>query len=358
MSLRCMDQKFPLALSYNDVLLVPQYSEIDSRNDIDLSTQITPRVKLEIPLISINMTDVTGVEMAITLGKLGGLGFLPRFVSPEVQANMVAEVKNAGVYAAAAIGCRKGYLERAEKLARAGADILTLDVAHGHMLQALEATAELKRRFGNVADIISGVIGTEDGANDLYKYGADSVRVGVGPGTICITRIVTGSGVPQITALLNAAKAARRWKRTILCDGGTNNSGDIVKGLAAGASAVVVGSQFAGTDEAPGKKIEKNGIFFKIYNASTSLTEKKNYLKVKGEKLGKNYTKQIEGIESMVKYRGQLSTVLEGMVANIRSGLSYSGAKNIVELWKRAKFIRITSLGKSENGTHNVILAS
>jgi IMP dehydrogenase/GMP reductase len=353
-----MNQVIPLGLSYGDVLLVPQYSEIKSRNDVDLSTQITPHVKLSLPLISINMTDVTGVKMAIALGKLGGLGFLPRFVPAEEQADMVAQVKKANVYAAAAVGCREGYLERAEKLAKAGVDILTLDVAHAHMLQALQATSELKRNFGKTVDIISGVVGTEDGANDLYKYGADSVRVGVGPGTICITRIVTGSGVPQITALLNAARAARRWKRTALCDGGTNNSGDIVKGLAAGASAVVIGSQFAGTDEAPGKKIEKDGHFFKIYNASTSLTEKKNHINIKGEKLGKNYVKQIEGVESIVKYSGPISAVLDRMVANIRSGLSYSGAKNIQEFWKKAEFIRITQLGKSENGIHNVILAS
>jgi len=353
-----MDHEFPLGLSYDDVLLIPQYSEIKSRNNIDLSTQITPHVRLKLPLISINMTDVTGVEMAVALGKLGGLGFLPRFFPADEQANMAAQVKKAGVYTAAAVGCREGYLERAEKLANAGVDILTLDVAHAHMRQALEATTELKRRFGKTVDIISGVIGTENGANDLFKHGADSVRVGVGPGTICITRIVTGSGVPQITAIINASKAARRWKRTVLCDGGTNNSGDIVKGLAAGAAAVVIGSQFAGTDEAPGKKIEKDGKYFKVYNASTSPTEKKNHMQNGGEKLGKNYAKQIEGVESMVKYSGPLSALLEKMIANVHSGFSYSGAKNIHEFWKKAKFIRITSLGKAENGIHNVILAS
>jgi IMP dehydrogenase len=284
-----MDHEFPLGLSYDDVLLVPQYSEINSRNDVDLSTQITPHVKLKLPLISINMTDVTGVDMAIALGKLGGIGFLPRFFPAEEQANMAAQVKKAGVFTAAAVGCREGYLERAEKLVNAGVDILTLDVAHAHMRQALDATSELKQKFGKTIDIISGVVGTENGANDLYKYGADSVRVGVGPGTICITRIVTGSGVPQITAVLNASKAAKRWKRTVLCDGGTNNSGDIVKGLAAGASAVIIGSQFAGTDEAPGKKIEKDGKYFKVYNASTSPTEKKTTPnKLKGLKVWLN----------------------------------------------------------------------
>lgn len=350
-----MNQNIPLAFSYDDLLLVPQYSEIKSRQDVDLSTQITPRVKLQIPLISINMTDVTGVEMAVTLGKLGGMGFLPRFYSPEKQADMVAQVKKHGVYSGAAVGCCNGYMDRAEKLVMAGVDILTLDVAHGHMLQALEATTKLKRMFGKSADIISGVIGTEKGADDLFRHGADSVRVGVGPGTICITRIVTGSGVPQITALMDAARAARKWKKTILCDGGTKNSGDVVKGLAAGASAVIAGSQFAGTDEAPGKMIVIEGKKFKIYNASTSPIEKKNHKKVNGNGLSKHYTKQIEGVESMVPYKGSLKQVIEMMTANIRSGFSYSGAGNIKELWKRAKFIQITSMGQRESGAHDVI---
>ncbi len=345
----------PLGLSYDDVLLIPQYSNIKSRSDVNLSTQITPRVKLKIPLISINMTDVTGVKMAIALGKLGGLGFLPRFFSPEKQADMVMQIKKSSVYVGAAIGCRQGYLDRAEKLVKAGADILTLDVAHAHMLQALEATAELKRRFGKSVDIISGVVGTKEGANDLFKNGADSVRVGVGPGTICITRVVTGSGVPQITALTDAAHAARKWNRTILCDGGTKNSGDIVKGLAAGASGVIIGSQFAGTDEAPGKMVIINDKKFKIYNASTSPVEKKNHKKIDGNGLGKNYAKQIEGVESLVPYKGLLKRVVEMMSANVRSGLSYSGAKNIPELWKRARFIQITSMGQQESGVHDVI---
>jgi len=336
----------PLALSYDDVLLVPQYSEIKSRSNVDLSTQITPHVKLNLPIISINMSDVTGVKMAISLGKLGGLGFLPRFVSIEDQANMVSVVKKSSVFTAAAIGIKDGYMERAEALANAGVDILTVDVAHGHMLHNLEVTQELKRRFGKTIDIISGVVGTENGASDLFRYGADSVRVGVGPGTICITRIVTGSGVPQITAIMNAVKAARKWKRSILCDGGTKNSGDIVKGLAAGSSAVIIGSQLAGTDEAPGEEIIKDDVKYKRYNASTSITEKKK----------QSSSTNIEGVESLVPYKGSLAKVIESLTANIRSGFSYSGAKNIEELWKRSEFIRVTSLGARENASHDVVL--
>jgi IMP dehydrogenase len=345
----------PLGLSYDDVLLIPQISEVNSRSDVDLSTQISPRVKLHIPLISINMSDVTGVEMAVALGKLGGMGFLPRFETPEKQAEMVRDVKKQNVVVGAAVGCKEGYLKRAEMLVNSGCDILTLDVAHGGMIQAIEATSELKRMFGKKCDIISGVIGTYETACALYKAGADSVRVGVGPGTICITRIQTGIGVPQITGVMEAFRAAKHYNKTVICDGGTKNSGDIVKGLAAGASAVVIGSQFAGHDEAPGKIIIKNGIKYKMYNASTSLTEKNNHSK-KLNGLLKSYINHIEGVESLVPYKGFLKDSTEKWTANIRSGFSYCGAKNIKELWQNAKFIRVSSLGARENGAHDVIV--
>lgn len=350
-----MNYKFPLALSYDDVLLLPRFSDIASRSDVDLSTQISPRVKLKLPLASINMSDVTGVEMAIELGKLGGIGFLPRFESPENHADMVKKVKAKNVPVAAALGIKDGYMNRAEMVVKAGVDILTIDVAHGHMLSCLEATKELKQKFGAKIGIISGVIGTYEGAEALFKSGADGVRVGVGPGTICITRTQTGVGAPQISAVLEASRAAKKYKKYVLCDGGTKNSGDIVKGLAAGASLVVVGSQFAGTDEAPGKLITKDGKKFKTYNASTSLTEKLRHTK-KLKDVGHNYTKHIEGVESIVPYKGSLAQVIGMMEANIKSGLSYCGAHNIKELWKNAQFIRVTSSGVKENGSHSVIL--
>ncbi len=350
-----MQNEIPLGLSYDDVLLVPQYSEINSRSDVDLTTKITPKITLKLPLISINMSDVTGVEMAITLGKLGGLGFLPRFETPAKQADMVSAVKKKGHIAAAAIGCRDGYKDRAEQLVKAGVDILTIDVAHGAMKMCIDATSYLKNKHGKSVEVISGVIATYEGADALFKAGADSVRVGVGPGTICVTRIVTGVGVPQITAVLQAAKAARKHKKTILCDGGTKNTGDIVKGLAAGASAVVIGSQFAGTDEAPGKIIGIDGKMFKQYNASTSLSEKKTHTK-KLKDVGLKYTKYIEGVESVVTYKGPVVGVVERMKYALSSGLSYCGAKNILDLWERAKFVRVSPHGAKENGSHDVVV--
>ncbi len=346
----------PLALSYDDVLLVPQYSDINSRNDISLVTKITKRITLQIPLVSANMSDVTGVKMAIALGKLGGLGVLPRFLSPEMQANEVSEVKKAGVTVGAAVGARNGIVERAEALVKAGADLLFIDVAHGHMLKNIEATTQLKQMFGDKVDIVSGNSATYEAADALFKAGADCVKVGVGPGSICTTRIETGSGVPQLTAIIDSARAAREHKKYLIADGGVKTAGDVVKGLAAGASAIMAGSIFAGTDEAPGKLVKKDGAIFKIYNASTSLAEKTKHTNVNTAETEKHYVKQIEGVESIVPYKGALSDLVEKYLASIRSGFSYSGAKEIELLWKNAKFIRMTAQGLKESGSHDVLL--
>lgn len=346
----------PLALSYDDVLLVPQYSEINSRNDVSLKTQISKRITLNIPLVSANMSDVTGVKMAIELGKLGGLGVIPRFLPTEMQADEVAEVKKSGVAVGAAVGARNGIIERSESLVKAGCDILFIDVAHGHMQKNIEATIKLKQMFGNKVDIVSGNSATFEAAEDLFKAGADCVKVGIGPGSICTTRIETGSGVPQITAILESARAARKYKKFLIADGGTKTSGDVVKGLAAGASAIMAGSIFAGTDEAPGKMVKINGVKYKVYNASTSLAEKKKHSIFNRSEVEKHYVKQIEGVESVVPYKGSLSDLIEKYSANIRSGFSYSGAKNIIELWKNAKFVRITTMGVKESGSHDVLL--
>lgn len=348
-------EEIKLALSYDDVLLIPQYSEIKSRNDVDLTTQIAKNIFLKIPIISANMSDVTGVEMAISLGKMGGLGVIPRFMPAEIEADEIEKVKKAGVLTGAAIGVRNGMYERSEMLIKAGADILFLDVAHGHMKTTIEATANFKNRFPDIP-LVSGNVATEEAADALFSAGADSVKVGIGPGSICTTRIETGSGVPQLTAILEAAKAARKHKKFLIADGGAKNSGDIVKGLGAGASALMVGNMVAGTDEAPGEKREINGEWFKSYNASTSLAEKMNHVQKNKSEFEKDYTKQIEGVESVVPYKGALQPLVEKYAANIRSGLSYSGAHDIQTFWKKAKFVRITSMGMVESGAHNVFV--
>lgn len=346
--------KISLSLSYDDVLLIPQYSDIKSRNDVDVSSKISPHITLKYPLISANMSDVTGVEMATAMGKFGGLGIIPRFMSAEDQAEMISKVKQTGVLVGGAIGIRNGMYDRAEILIKAGVDILVLDVAHGHMLQVLDAVSNFKNKFKNF-DLIAGNSATYDAAHALFKAGADCVKVGIGPGSICTTRIETGSGVPQMTAILESARAARKFGKFIIADGGVKNSGDIVKGLAGGASAIMAGSVFAGTDEAPGKITKIDGKTYKTYNASTSLAEKTKHVENGADNFNKNYKLQIEGVESFVPYKGSVTVILEKYAHNIRSGLSYSGAKNIPELWKKAKFTQITTFGRIESGAHDVL---
>ena len=351
-----MSKLFPIALTFDDVLLVPQKSSVVSRADIDLSTRISPNIKLSIPLISLSMDTVTGVEMAITMSKLGAIGFLPRFDLPEIEAKKVSEIKKAGQKVVAAIGLRDDYLKRAELQIKAGADGITLDIAHAHTTTALEAVSRFKNKFPKIS-MIAGTIATYEGAVDLYKAGADAVRVGVGAGTICTTRIVAGSGVPQITAIMEAARAKKRFKnRFVLGDGGAGKSGDIIKGLAAGADAYMCGSLFAGTDEAPGKIITRNGVFYKQYDASTSSTAKKVQVKKDGNGRKPHFNLHVEGVESLVKYKGPVSGVVEQLCAGIRSGFSYSGAHSIEELHQKAKFIRITAAGLRESHPHDVEL--
>ena len=350
-----MSQEIPLALSYDDVLLVPQYSRVNSRRDVDLSIQISPRIKLKLPLTSAPMSDVTGVKLAIKLAKLGGLGFLHRFTTENEQADMVRKVKKNNVIVGAAVGCREENLSRAEKLVKAGVDVLLLDVTHGHMQKAIDVTRKLKSTFGKDVDIMAGLVATGEGAENLFKAGADCVHVGIGGGSICLTRINAGVGVPNITTIFETSRVARKYKKTIIIDGGIKNSGDIVKALAAGAHAVRSGFIFAGTNESPGKLVNTKKGKYKVYKASTSFKEKKNHIRKKIVK-DSNYINHIEGVESTVPYKGKLEKVVTEIQAGLRAGLSYCGARNIQELWKKARFIQITQSGVRESGAHDVIV--
>jgi len=345
-----------LALSYNDVLLVPQYSEISSRGEVDLSTQIAPDITLKIPLIAANMDTVTGVEMAVSMHKLGGMAFIGRFDPPNIQANKVAKIKKKGAESIGVIGVKDDYLKRAEMLLKAGSIALHLDIAHAHSAHGVKVIRDVKKAYPKVT-LIAGTVASYKGAFDLLEAGADSLKVGIGAGSICITRIATGHGVPEITAVMEAIRAKNKFKnRFIIADGGASNSGDIVKVLAAGASAYEGGSLFAGTDETPGTIIRKNGIFYKEYNGSTSPEEKVRQLKKDSTNKKPHYSIHVEGVEAMVKYKGPLSEVVDSLTAGIRSGYSYSGAKNIKELWRKAQFIQITGAGYRESQSHDVIL--
>lgn len=336
---------FPLALSYDDVLLTPQYSQLKSRSEVDLSIQLTPNIKLNIPIISANMNTVTDVPMCISLASLGGIGILPRFDSISNQCSRVSQVVSKKLLVGAAIGVKDDFLERATQLVNANVSLLVLDVAHGHMSQTIEAVTKLKQLFPQI-DLVAGNVASEEAAHDLFSAGADCVKVGVGPGSICTTRIMTGFGVPQITAIMNSSIAAKKHKKTLICDGGIKNSGDIVKALAAGGHAVMLGNLLAGTDETPGDIIIENEHKFKQYNGSTSVAEK--------AKLNPNNIEHVEGVTAKVAYKGPLEPLIKSYLAGIRSGFSYAGATNLQSLHENAIFVRITPQGLRESQAHDV----
>jgi len=344
---------FPTLLSLDDVLLIPQASDIASRSQVDLSWKLN-HYQFSLPLISSNMDSVTGVDMAIAMAQSGGLSILPRFDIPEVQSQKVRKIKDMNLPVAAAIGIKDGEWRRLELLVAAGVDHISLDVAHGHLLKVTEIIKKIRQSYPQLS-LSAGVVGTYQAALDLFKAGADIVRVGVGPGSICTTRIQTGCGVPQFSAILETAKAARKMGKTIWADGGTKNSGDVVKCLAAGASAVILGYQIAGATETPSKLIEINGQKYKTYNGSTCLTEKKKQVSKNGSDKDKSYTLHIEGVEGMVPFRGPVKSILDSIAAGIRSGYSYCGAQNTQEIWAKAVFCRVTPQGLRESAAHDII---
>jgi IMP dehydrogenase len=259
----------------------------------------------------------------------------------------------------AAVGVKGDYLERAEALLEAGADTLVVDIAHGHSENAINTVRMIKKAFPN-SDLVAGNVATGEGARDLIKAGVDAVKVGVGSGSICITRVITGSGVPQLTAVIDSVNVARDSDIPVISDGGVRNSGDITKALAAGASSVMVGSLFGGTDESPGKTLVKNGKKFKMYRGMASFYAS----------LGRKYREEgpqvidsddlndyvPEGVEAMVPYKGSVVDIVRQLAGGLRSGLSYCGAKTIPEMQKNAEFIKMTSAGFIESQPHDVDL--
>lgn len=345
---------FPLGLSYDDVLLIPQKSEAVSRNQVDLTTEIAPNFFLKIPILATKMDTVTGVEMAVAISKYGGLALMPRFSKPEKEADAVRKVKEKNERVFASVGIRDDCITRAELCVRAGADGLILDVAHGHMTKALEFVSKLKNRFPNLP-LISGIAATYEAAYDIFSAGADAVSVGVGASPICTTRIMTGCGVPAITSLLEAVRASKKFrKKFVITDAGVKNSGDLVKTLATGASGAICGFILAGTDEAPGEIIKRDGKLYKAYNGSTSETQKHRESQEVGA-VAPHFKLHVEGVEGLVPYKGPLKDHLDRICAGVRSGFSYCGARNVRELWKKAQFMQITAAGLREGQAHDII---
>ncbi len=475
--------EFKEGLTFDDVLLVPKYSDITSRSQTDLSTKLSRNITLSIPFISANMDTVTEAPMAVTMARAGGIGILHRFLTIQEQAKEVLKVKRAGSviienpytinqektvqdaidYAdeqevsgllvvdsnsklvgivtdrdllfekdtshlikdvmtkdvvtakpgitpeeakeilhknrieklplvddsgsitglitskditniedypnaskdkkgrplvGAAVGVKGDFLERTEALLDAGADVLVVDIAHGHSENAINTVKNIKKAFPD-CELIAGNIATAQGAEDLIKAGVDAVKVGVGSGSICITRVITGSGVPQLTAVMDCAKIGRDHGIPIISDGGTRTSGDATKALAAGASSVMVGSILGGTDESPGTVLTKNGKRFKVYRGMASLgaslgRKSKETGSVSFDDDLNDYV--AEGVEAMVPYKGTVTDILKQLTGGVRSGLSYCGAHTIPQMQENAEFIKMSRAGFAESQPHDVSL--
>ena len=342
------------ALTFDDVLLLPQYSSIVPSNT-NINVNLSNKINLKIPFISSAMDTVTESKMAIAMAQNGGIGIIHRNLEIKKQCNEIKKVKKTRLIVGAAIGTSQTELNRAKNLIDSGSDMIVIDTAHGHSSNVLKILNKIKK-FSNKTTICVGNIATGDAAKLLYNSGADILKVGIGPGSICTTRMVAGIGVPQITALLNVKKAMEKKKIKIISDGGIKFSGDIIKAIAAGADAIMMGSIFAGTTESPGKIFKIKNRLYKLYRGMGSIGAmssgsseryfQKNY---------KDKSKFVpEGVESRVLYKGKISKIIYQLQGGLRSSMGYIGAQKLKEVSKKSKFIKITKAGFYESMVHSV----
>ena len=342
------------ALTFDDVLLLPRYSSIVPANT-NITTNLSNDINLEIPFISSAMDTVTESKMAIAMASNGGIGVIHRNLDIKKQCNEIKKVKRIGMKVGAAIGTSKNEMKRAKNLIDSGTDMIVIDTAHGHSKNVLTMLNRLKK-FSDKVTICVGNIATGEAAKLLYNYGADILKVGIGPGSICTTRMVAGIGVPQITALLNVKKAMRKKKIKIISDGGIKFSGDIIKAIAAGADAIMMGSIFAGTKESPGKTFKLKNKLYKLYRGMGSIGamssgSSERYF----QKNQKDKSKFVpEGVESRVLYKGEVSKIIYQMQGGLRSSMGYIGAHTLKDVTKKSKFIKITKAGFYESMVHSV----
>ena len=338
-------------LTFDDVLIVPRRSSVRSRSDVSICTRLSSRIELGIPVVAANMDTVCEHEMAAAMARLGGIGIVHRFMPIDAQAEQMEAVKeaDAGLLVGAAVGTDRDMIERAKALVASGADVLVLDIAHGHSDHALDGVRRLKDHFADT-DVVAGNVATLDGAADLAAAGADAVKVGVGPGGVCTTRTVAGVGVPQLTAIADASQVGV----PVIADGGIRSSGDIAKALAAGASTVMVGSMLAGTKESPGEVEQGPKGLVKRIRGMASFEAVQARADRAGEDLDEEYLsyRAPEGVEGAVPYKGEVAKLVWQLMAGLRSAMSYTDARTLPEFARLAEFMAVTPQGAIESLPH------
>ena len=342
------------SLTFDDVTLIPQYSSVLPSETITY-TKLAHNLNLQIPLMSSAMDTVTESKMAIALSKSGGIGIIHRNLSIEKQVQEVKKVKKNNFLVGAAIGVNSKDIERADELSKAKVDMIIIDTAHGHTQKVLFMIKKIKKKLKKCV-LCAGNIATGKAAKFLADSGVDIVKVGIGPGSICTTRLVTGIGVPQLSAVLQVKKALKNYKTRIISDGGIKFSGDIAKAIAAGADAVMIGSLFSGTTESPGKIFKQKGKLFKNFRGmgsvgAMSIGSADRYY----QKKFKNVSKYVpEGVEGIVKFKGPVNKIIYNLIGGLKSSMGYLGAKTIKDLQKKGEFVKITKAGFYESMVHNV----
>ncbi|SYX09046.1 Inosine-5'-monophosphate dehydrogenase,inosine 5'-monophosphate dehydrogenase,L-lactate dehydrogenase (FMN-dependent) and related alpha-hydroxy acid dehydrogenases,inosine-5'-monophosphate dehydrogenase,IMP dehydrogenase / GMP reductase domain [Chlamydia poikilotherma] len=342
------------ALTFDDVLLVPQYSDVLPQ-DTCLASSISGSLPLTIPILSAAMDSVTELSMARAMTVAGGLGIVHKNMDTSAQVSIVKQIKSqsSSLVVGGAVGIGQEGLERADALVEVGIDALVVDTAHGHSKLVLDTALTIKKNYPSVTLIVGNIV-SRAAALCLAEIGVDAVKVGIGPGSICTTRIISGVGLPQLTAVIDVSEALRDSSVRVIADGGMRYSGDIVKALAAGAHCVMLGSMLAGTDETPGEVVRINEQAYKTYRGMGSLGAMK---RGSAERyFQKNNAKKFvpEGVEGLVPYKGSLDDVLYQILGGIRSGMGYLGAHNLEELRQNAVFARITHSGRAESHIHNL----
>jgi IMP dehydrogenase len=337
-----------VGLTYDDVLLMPRHCEITSRTIPNLSTRLTKNKKMALPFIAANMDTVSEYEMASKMAELGAHAILHRFMSTEEQVAMVKQLlelrgKHDHLHVSASVGVKEDGMRRADALADAGVEILTLDIAHGDSVMMLETLEYIKKTHSHI-DVIAGNVAMPDGVARFISAGADAVKVGIGPGSMCTTRIITGCGVPQLTAVALCVEEASRYNIPVIADGGIKTSGDIVKAFAAGAETVMLGSMLSGTLETPGEL--KGGM--KKYRGMASKDAQVSW---RGD-MQKGMAP--EGESRMIPCKGSVENVISELSGGVRSGMTYLNARSLADVNSNAKFMEMSTNGIGESKPHGM----